>query len=116
MKKKLLAVAMGAMLAAGAANAVTVNHAGLGDLLVAPVQLIGGGSQNAHTGAAFDLVYNVDAKGGNTEVRGSDGKVLGYITRSDAEPFNGVLALDNEPAPRYKIRIERGPQRQRMQT
>lgn len=36
MKKKLIGVAMGAMLAAGAANAVTVGHAGLGDLLVAP--------------------------------------------------------------------------------
>ncbi len=45
MKKKLRAVAMGAMLAAGAANAVTVNHAGLGDLLVAPAYFIGGGWQ-----------------------------------------------------------------------
>lgn len=36
MKKRLIGVAMGAMLAAGAANAVTVSHAGLGDLLVVP--------------------------------------------------------------------------------
>lgn len=36
---------MGAMLAAGAANAVTVNSAGLGDLLVAPSYFIGGGWQ-----------------------------------------------------------------------
>lgn len=33
---------MGAMLAAGAANAVTVTSAGLGDLLVAPLHLSGG--------------------------------------------------------------------------
>lgn len=48
MKKKLLAVAMGAMLAAGAANAVTVNHAGLGDLLVSPSYFIGAGGWNRH--------------------------------------------------------------------
>lgn len=43
MKKKLLATAVGAMLAAGTAGAVSVNHNGLGDLLIAPAYMIGGG-------------------------------------------------------------------------
>ncbi|HVL09892.1 MAG TPA: hypothetical protein VM512_12155, partial [Burkholderiaceae bacterium] len=62
MKKKLLAVAMGAMLAAGAANAVTVNHAGLGDLLVAPSYFIGGGWQSELKVINTSLTQSVVAK------------------------------------------------------
>ena len=102
MKKKLLAVAMGAMLAAGAANAVTVNHAGLGDLLVSPAYSIGGGSQSA-PGAAFDIA-----------VRDSEG--LGYAAFSliPGDVWHATISATAEP--HYKIRIQRSPERQRMQT
>jgi len=107
MKKKLLAVAMGAMLAAGAANAVTVNHAGLGDLLVSPAYSIGGGSQSSP-------VASLEAM---TTVRDDAGQVLGSITIVPSDDaWKLALAAQVHAEPRYKIRIERGPQRQRMQT
>lgn len=105
MKKKLLAVAMGAMLAAGAANAVTVNHAGLGDLLVAPSYTIGGGSQSSP----------VETLESMTTVRNDAGQVLGSITIVPSDDA-WKLAAQVDTTPRYKIRIERAPGRQRMLT
>ena len=43
MKKKYLAAAVGALLISGSAMAVEVNHGGMGDVLLAPVFMAGGG-------------------------------------------------------------------------
>lgn len=43
MKKKILAAVVGSVLAAGAAQAVTYSTTGVGDLLIAPSYMIGGG-------------------------------------------------------------------------
>jgi hypothetical protein len=43
MKKKYLAAAIGALLVSGSAMAVEVNHGGMGDVLLAPVFMAGGG-------------------------------------------------------------------------
>lgn len=45
LKKKALVAALGAMMVSGAASAVQVNPKGLGDMLIAPAYMIGGGWQ-----------------------------------------------------------------------
>lgn len=115
MKKKLLAVAMGAMLAAGAANAVTVNHAGLGDLLMAPTYFIGAGWQAEmkvlHSPSATDpVIAHVTI---HDDYRSSE-RLDFSIYLAPGDVFVGTLKSQEQT--RFKIRVEPGPERQRMQT
>lgn len=92
MKKKLLAVAMGAMLAAGAANAVTVNHAGLGDLLVAPSYFIGGGWQSELKVINTSLTQSVVAKVVIHDNERSEERLDFLIYLSPGDVWVGTLA------------------------
>lgn len=62
LKKKALVAALGAMMISGGASAVEVNRMGLGDLLVAPVYMIGGGWQTNFKVINTSLTDSVVAK------------------------------------------------------
>jgi len=62
LKKKALVAALGAMMVSGAASAVQVNRAGLGDLLIAPAYMIGGGWQTQFRVVNTSMTDSVVAK------------------------------------------------------
>lgn len=95
LKKKVLAAALGAMMVSGAASAVSVNGNAVGDLLIAPAYMVGGGWKTEFKVINTDQTNSVVAK--VVVHRSIDSReVLDFMLYlSPADAWSGTLTCTN---------------------